>query len=147
MADLDVPALATRVLAAPGRPRLVGVDGPSGAGKSTIARALVAELGPDTTTLVRIDDFVAWSDFAGWWPRLEAEVLAPLLAGRDARYQARDWAGDEFGTSLGPWRTARAAPVVVLEGVTCTRRAVADRLDLAVWVEADRAVRLDVVTR
>jgi hypothetical protein len=139
--DLDVPALAARVLAAPRSPRLVGVDGPGGAGKSTIARALVDALGPGTATLVEIDDFISWTDITGWWPRLESEVLVPLLAGRDARYQARDWS-DEFGSSLGPWKTAPAAPVVVLEGISCTRRAIADRLDLAVWVEADRDLRL-----
>lgn len=34
--------------------------------------------------------------FAGWWPRFDSQVLTPLLAGRDAVYQARDWS-DWYG--------------------------------------------------
>lgn len=120
--------------------RIVGVDGPSGSGKSTFAQALAAAA---NAPLIEIDDFVSWPDFAGWWPRLEQEVLEPLLHGRDAHYRVRDWAGDEYGTSLKPDRkTVRWAPLLILEGVTCTRRAVADRLAYRVWIEAPRDQRL-----
>src|SRR5512141_390650 len=74
--------------------RLLGVDRPSGSGKSTLAARLAARSG---APLVLIDDFVAWSDSAGWWPRLEQQVLTPLLSGREAHYQVRDWVGDELG--------------------------------------------------
>jgi uridine kinase len=125
-----------------GRPvrgvRLVGVDGPSGGGKSTLAAALAAEL---DAPIVEIDDFVSWDHFADWWPRFEVQVLTPLLAGDDAVFQARDW-NDWYGSSLGRWKTVRWQPVVVVEGVTCTRRAVAERLAARVWVEAPPAVRL-----
>jgi uridine kinase len=120
--------------------RLVGVDGPSGSGKSTFARALAELAG---VPVIEVDDFVSWSDFAGWWPRLEQEVLEPLLSGRDACYRVRDWERDEFGTSLKKERkTVRWAPLVIVEGVTTTRRAVADRLTYRVWVEAPRHQRL-----
>lgn len=119
--------------------RLVGVDGPSGAGKSTIAARLAALSG---APLIAVDDFVSWSDFAGWWPRFDREVLRPLLAGEDARYQVRDWANDEFGPSLDGWKTTEWAPLVMLEGVTCTRLAAADRLVYRIWVEAPDDLRL-----
>lgn len=120
--------------------RLVGVDGPSGSGKSTFARAL-AEFAD--APMIEMDDFVAWNDFAGWWPRLEREVLEPLLHGQDAVYRIRDWERDEFGTSLRAERkTVHWAPVVILEGVTCTRRAVSHRLAYRVWVQAPRQQRL-----
>ena len=117
--------------------RIVGVDGPSGSGKTTFARALAGTAG---APLVHCDDFVAWHDFAGWWPRFSAEVLDPLLAGRDATYRIRDWEGDELGDSLKDWRTTPYAPLVVVEGVTCTRRA--SPVTYAVWVEAPYDVRL-----
>jgi hypothetical protein len=82
--------------------RLIGIDGPSGSGKSTLARRVAAEL---DAPIVEIDDFVAWDDFSGWWPRFDEAVLRPLLAGDDLRYQVRDWANDEFGRSLGPWKS------------------------------------------
>lgn len=120
--------------------RLVGVDGPSGSGKSTFARGLADLAG---APVVEADDFVSWADFSGWWPRFEVEVLGPLLSGRDACYRVRDWVGDEFGSSLLPERKlVRWAPLVVIEGVTTTRRAVADRLAYRVWVEAPREQRL-----
>jgi len=119
--------------------RLVGVDGPSGSGKSTLAARLALRSG---APLIEVDDFVSWSDFAGWWPRFERQVLTPLLSGADAHYQVRDWLGDEFGSSLDGWKTVAWSPLVVLEGVTCTRREAADRLAYRIWVDAPAEVRL-----
>jgi uridine kinase len=138
--SLDIDDLADRVMASGGHPTLVGIDGPSGSGKTTLAARLVERL--DNVTAVGIDDFVSWPDFAGWWPRFDRECLTPLLDGCDAHYQGRDWEHDEYGTSLGPWMTAAAAAVIVIEGVTCTRKAVTDRLSYAIWVEAPYNVRL-----
>ena len=119
--------------------RIVGVDGPSGAGKSTIARLLAVAL---DAPLVEIDDFVSWNHFADWWPRFENEVVHPLLAGRDATYQVRDWVGDEFGDRLAGWKTVRWQPMVVFEGVTCTRAAISASLACRVWVETPPDERL-----
>jgi adenylate kinase family enzyme len=120
--------------------RLVGVDGPSGSGKSVLAARLAAWAG---APIVAIDDFVSWADFAGWWPRFDRQVLTPLVSGADARYQVRDWANDEFGISLDGWKTVAWAPMVILEGVTCTRLAAADRLAYTIWVEAPEDLRLE----
>ena len=119
--------------------RIVGIDGPSGSGKSTLARAVALQL---DCPIIEVDDFVSWNDLTGWWPRFDEQVLSPLLKGREAHYQRRDWAGDEFGDSLGEWRTVPWHPFVVIEGVTVTRRDAAGRLSLAVWVEAPRELRL-----
>lgn len=121
--------------------RIVGIEGPSGSGKSMLARRLLARI--PGAQLVQIDDFVSWPDFAGWWLRFEAQVLQPILDGRDAHYQVRDWANDEFGTSLAGWKTLPWSPVVVVEGVTCTRRAAAPHLAYAIWVDAPEQLRLD----
>jgi energy-coupling factor transporter ATP-binding protein EcfA2 len=121
--------------------RIIGVDGPSGSGKSTLARRLAARV--EGAVIVKIDDFVAWDDLTEWWPRFDAQVLTPLLAGRAARYQVRDWIHDEFGRSVRGWKTARPAPLVVLEGVTCTRAAAVPALTYAIWVEAPHAVRIE----
>jgi hypothetical protein len=118
--------------------RIIGVDGPSGAGKSHLARRLSERL---TAPIVEIDDFVSWANFAGWWPRFDAQVLTPLINGEDAVYQARDWT-DWYGDRLGAWKRQPWTPTVICEGVTCTRRETVGRLVYAVWVEAPAAVRL-----
>jgi len=118
--------------------RIVGVDGPSGSGKSWLAARLSAAL---SAPIIEIDDFVSWDSFAGWWPRFDAQVLTPLLDGRDAVYQARDWT-DWYGSSLGGWKTQTWTSTLIVEGVTCTRRETVGRIAFAIWVEADPQLRL-----
>jgi hypothetical protein len=119
--------------------RIVGIDGPSGAGKSTLALELASLL---DAPVIQIDDFVSWNDFAGWWPRFERQVLDPLLRGEPARYQQRDWEGDEFGSSVREWATVAWSPIVLVEGVTCARRESVGKLAYTVWVDAPAEERL-----
>ena len=151
MAVLDLTEVLAEILARPtpsaaARParetvRIVGVDGPSGSGKSTLARRLAGLV--DGAVVVQIDDFVAWDDLTGWWPRFDAQVLVPLLAGQQARYRVRDWIHDEFGRSLRGTKTlGPAPPLVIVEGVTSTRIAAAHALTYAIWVEAPDPVRI-----
>jgi uridine kinase len=118
--------------------RIVGIDGPSGSGKSLLARQLSSLM---AAPIIAIDDFVSWDCFAAWWPRFDEQVLSPLLAGRDATFQARDWS-DWYGSSLGEWKTQRWSSTVILDGVTCTRRDTIGRISYAVWVEAPAELRL-----
>lgn len=132
----DLAALIRSAPARCGQGRLVAIDGPGGAGKSVFADRLAACLGG--APIVHTDDFASWDEPIHWWHRLEAEVLGRLERGEPVRYQAYDWSRRQ----LGDWRELRASDVVLLEGVSSARRAVADRLSLAIWVEAPRAVRL-----
>jgi len=118
--------------------RIVGVDGRSGSGKSFLAARLATLM---AAPVIEIDDFVSWDCFAGWWPRFDTQVLAPLLAGRGARFRARDWS-DWYGSSLGEWKTQPWAPTIIFEGVTCTRRETIGRITYAIWVEAPAELRL-----
>jgi uridine kinase len=118
--------------------RIVGIDGRSGSGKSVLASQLSARLG---APIIEIDDFVSWDCFANWWPRFDAQVLTPLLSGREATFQARDWA-DWYGSLLGEWKTQPWAPMIIVEGVTCTRRETIGRIVYAAWVEAPAELRL-----
>jgi uridine kinase len=119
-----------------GKIRLVAIDGPGGAGKSVFTDRLAHHLGG--VPVIHTDDFASWDEPIHWWHRLETQVLGPLERGEPVRYQAYDWAARR----LGDWRELPPSAVVVLEGVSSARRAVADRLSLAIWVETPRAVRL-----
>lgn len=119
--------------------RLVFIDGPSGSGKSTLAWRLAERSG---APVVAADDFLSWPDFVTWWPRFAEQVLTPLSRGEDARYQVRDWENDEFGSTLGEWKTLPWSPLVIAEGTTISRREAEDAIAFRVWVEAPEEVRL-----
>lgn len=139
--SLNVPfrTLASEILALE-TPRTIAVDGRGGSGKTTFAARLVCSL--PGVALIEVDDFLNWSDLNGWWPRLEADALAPLLAGKRARYRIRDWGKDPLGQSLDGWRVLDPSHTIVVEGVTSSRAMIADKLSMSFWVEAPRDVRL-----
>lgn len=120
-----------------GSVRLVAIDGPGGAGKSVFAERLARPLGG--APVVHTDDFASWDNPIEWWSRLEDEVLGPIERGEwPVRFRAYDWEAQR----PGEWREIQASAVILLEGVSSSRQAVAIRLSLAVWVEASRALRL-----
>jgi uridine kinase len=128
-----VAALAARRL---DRAVWVGVDGFGGAGKTTLAAELAAAV-PDVV-VVHVDDF-AGPRVAEWeWWRFREQLLAPLLAGRAARYQVWDWDRD----AGGEWVDVPPGRLVVVEGVSSTRADAGVPWDLTIWVDALREVRL-----
>ncbi len=112
--------------------RLVAVDGPSGGGKSTFAGLLGAALG---APVVHADDFpVPWDgDPAAWLPPLAERVLAPLSAGRTARFRRYDWRIGAYAEEV----EVPPAPVAVVEGVG----AAGTPAGFLIWVDAPYAVR------
>jgi uridine kinase len=134
-----IDALAERVRAAPprcGATRLVCIDGPSGSGKTTLAARLVAAL--DDPPVLHMDDvYPGWDGLAAAVPLLHEQVVAPLVAGRAARYRRYDWHRGEFAEAhdLG------TPPLLVVEGAGCGARVITDRAVLLVWIEAPRDER------
>jgi uridine kinase len=120
----------------PDRTVWVGVDGFGGAGKSALADAIAARVA--RASVVRVDDFWGPSIPEWDWSRFNTQVVTPLLAGRPARYQIWNWV-DDVG---GEWADVATGRVVVVEGVSSTRREVGVAWDLTVWVDAPREVRL-----
>jgi uridine kinase len=132
----DLAATVQRIAARCGPVRLVAIDGPGGAGKSVFAQRLAQWLGE--VPVIHTDDFASWDNQFDWWTRLEDEVLRPLARGGPVRFRAYDWV---LGR-LGDWREVPRSDVVLLEGVSSARRAVADRLSLSIWIDAPPATRL-----
>lgn len=110
---------------------LVGIGGRGGSGKTALARRFV---GAQT---VGTDEFWNGSDFE--LTRLRAEVIDPLLRGREARFHGFDWAAQRPHDDV---RLVRPEGVVVVEGVCALHRMLRDAYDLRIWVEAPREVRL-----
>jgi uridine kinase len=130
---------------------IVGIDGCGGAGKSRLAtevRVALASRGR-VSYIVPMDDFYLPSalryevralDSIGSafdWQRLRREVLAPLRAGKPARYQRYDWPSD----ALAEWHDVPQG-IVIVEGIYSTRLELERFYDLTVWVECPRPIRL-----
>ncbi|WP_229674396.1 uridine kinase family protein [Nakamurella endophytica] len=126
--------------------RLVCVDGPSGSGKTTFARRLVHRArSADRTRVVRrvgTDALATWACPFDWWDRLEQQLFEPLAAGRPGRLVVNEWV--DGVPRPGRPLVVPVPDVLVLEGVSAGRRAVAGRAGVLVWVEVpDAARRLD----
>ena len=139
---LDLARSRPATLGTPGarHGRLVAVDGPAGSGKTTLAAALaeVARAAGLTVTVVPTDDVLrGWDGLDELGPRLLAEVVAPLLTGRDGAYRRYDWHARDLAESV-------AVPVVdlvVLEGVGSGHLGYADTIAALAWVEAPPVLR------
>ena len=130
---MDVqPVLDLIAAATPQRPFvLVGIGGHGGAGKSTLAREIPA------AQVVGTDEFWDGAEFE--LSRLEREVMAPLLAGTEARFRGFDWANGRLAPEL---RSVRPEGVIVIEGVCALHRMLRDAYDVRIWVDAPYDVRL-----
>ncbi|MFD3871478.1 uridine kinase [Streptomyces sp. NPDC058623] len=131
----SLESLARELAALPpslGPVRLIGVDGHAGSGKSTFAERLAGALGG--APVLHLDEVATHEELFGWWGRLDAQVLAPLAAGRVAHWAPYDWVERCFG----PERVLEPAPVVLVEGVGAGRRALRPRLARLLWMETAR---------
>lgn len=113
--------------------RLVAIDGRGGAGKSTLA----AQLGPSLSAeILHTDDFASRDNPLNWWPRLIAEALEPIRDGaRTLSYQRGSW-GPEH--SPEPVLGQRITEVMILEGVSSSRREFRPYLTYSIWVDTPR---------
>jgi uridine kinase len=118
-------------------PVLVAIDGCGGAGKSSLAVAIATEF--PRATVAHTDDFAfGWE--MGWdWARFREQILDPILARRIARYQRFDWPTRR----LAEWHEVPSqTDVLIVEGVSATRRELGNPWDITVWVEAPPDIRL-----
>ena len=114
--------------------KVLAIDGPGGAGKSTLALRVAEQLGG--APVIQTDDFASWINSLDWYPRLLGQVLAPLAAGRVARYQRYDW----DTRTLAEWRDVQPGEYLIIEGVSSSRLAFRPYLAASVWVR-NRALR------
>ncbi len=132
----EAPGLVRERLAGLTGTRWVGVDGKGASGKTTLAATVAAAL--DGAAVVHVDDFARRSVPTWERGRFVDQVLAPLLAGRAARYERWDWGTD---ASLG-WAEVPAGVPVVVEGVSSTDVRLGVPWDVTLWLDVPAEVRL-----
>jgi uridine kinase len=119
---------------------VIAIDGYGGAGKSTLADHLGAVLRVEgrQVDLVHTDDFASADNPLNWWPRLIDQVLRPLRDGVAARYQRYDWELER----MAEWHPIEPGGLILLEGVSSSRKAFRPYLSLSVWIETPADERL-----
>lgn len=97
---------------------------------------------PPLVTVVSTDLLATWEHPLDWWRVLDEHLLTPLAAGATAQLPVVEWVSGN--PRPGGVITVPPVDVLVLEGVSSGRSAVADRLSALVWIEiADRTARLE----
>ena len=144
------------------KPIVVALDGGSGAGKSTLASLIAAEF---ETSLIPLDDFFSaqipddhWDTFSVEeklinvfdWKRLRNQVLKPLLAGKNAQWNAFDFETKNSDGSYQmqtDYRERLPADVILIDGAYSASPPIADLIDLKILVEVpidERHQRLEL---
>lgn len=112
---------------------VVTVDGRSGGGKTTFAKGLARALG---APLVHTDD-VAWHhSFFDWWPLMIEHILVPFKQGKAVDWTPEAWIAKGRGGSI----TVPVSPMLIVEGVSASRRELLEHISFKVWIETDAAV-------
>ena len=139
----EVVALIERTLERPSARRdptrrfvTVGIGGHGGSGKSTLARAIAGSRTGADVEIVPTDSF--WDGTQFDLPRLRTQVLDCLLRGETAVYDEWDW----HAKRLIERRSVAPAGIIVIEGVCALHQMFRDDLDVRIWVDATRDLRL-----
>lgn len=114
-----------------GRPAIIAVDGRGGSGKTTLTSVLTSTV-PDAGVL-HIDD-LNWNEPLFAWDDLLVAALTEIHRTGALNLTPPAWpAHGRSGALVIP----DGAPLVVVEGTGAGMRAVADLIDLHVWVQTD----------
>ena len=122
-------SLAAQVLQLP-EPAVIAVDGRSASGKSTFATRLAAVL---ECQCVHTDDIAWHHSFFDWWPLLIQHVLQPFKAGQLVLWTPDAWHEHKRSGAI----SVQPAPILIVEGVSSTRRELSRWIDYTIWMETD----------
>lgn len=126
--------LAEQLAALAEPPNLIAIDGPGGAGKSTFARRLHAAIDAPTT-LLHTDEFARPDQPTQWWPRLKS-VISLLEGGSPATFTPFDWATRTLASEV----TVAPTNLIIVEGVSASRREWQEALAFRIWLDAPASV-------
>jgi uridine kinase len=115
--------------------RIIAIDGHGGAGKSTLAERLAKEL---DAGIIHTDDFASPDNPIDWWPKLIDQVLKPIKNGAKLlSYQPSSWWPDHHPK---PVINQPVKDIMILEGVSSSRREFRPYLSFSIWVETPKEI-------
>lgn len=130
-----------------GRLPIVLIDGRAASGKSLFAKEL-AELyfksERQAARIVSMDDlYPGWDGLATGSIYLLTQILTPLSQAKTATWQVWNWAENKRGAEdpVNGHREFSGGTALIVEGCGSLSRLTSELADLAIWIEADLAVR------
>jgi len=121
-----------------GKTMFIAVDGHGGSGKSTLAKWLSEKLGAE---LIHTDDFSGWDNPLNWWPNVIEKVFKPIAGGATRlSYQPASWWENHHPE---PIKNQPVTPVMILEGVSSSRKEFDDYISLRIFVDTPKDVCLE----
>ena len=115
----------------------VAVDGHGGSGKSTLAKFLAEKL---RASLIQTDDFASLDNPLDWWPLIIEQVFEPIKAGaKTISYPRSKWWASHHPD---PIVDLPVTAVMLLEGVSSSRKEFQDYLSLAIFVDTPKEICL-----
>jgi uridine kinase len=126
---------------------IILIDGRAGSGKTTYAKniqnALFKQL-EQAPKIIPMDDlYPGWEGLSEGSQYLTQKILQPLKQNQPASWQVFDWAtgsrgGDDPGNG---WREFDGGTVLIIEGCGSISKQSKPLADIAIWLEADEAIR------
>jgi uridine kinase len=115
----------------------IAVDGHGGSGKSTLSQLLSENL---EARVIRTDDFANWDNPFDWWPLVIERIFEPIANGATTlSYPRSKWWDNHYPE---PVSELPVTPVMILEGVSSSRKEFQDYLSFSIFVDTPRAVCL-----
>lgn len=128
-----LPSLKPKV----GQTVFIAVDGHGGSGKSTLAKLLSEKL---HASLIQTDDFASWDNPRNWWPLVVERVFEPIKEGaKTLSYPRSKWWENHHPE---PAVNQPVTPIMILEGVSSSRKEFRDYISLSIFVDASKEVCL-----
>jgi uridine kinase len=109
----------------------ISIDGRGGSGKSTLAIWLSEKCG---FQIVETDDFATWENPFDWWPLVIEQAFQPIESGVKTL--------SRFRRSRGKIEGQPVTEIMILEGVSASRREFRPYLSLSIFVDAPKTLCL-----
>lgn len=120
-----------------GKTLFIAVDGHGGSGKSTFAKWLAKKLEAE---LIHTDDFAGWDNPLNWWPNVIEQVFKPIANGATKiSYQPASWWENHHPE---PVENQPVSKVMILEGVSSSRREFDDYVSVRIFVDTPKEICL-----
>lgn len=116
---------------------LIAIDGRGGSGKSMLATWLSERL---NAQVIHTDDFASWDNPINWWPILIERVFEPIKNGATTlSYPRSKWWDNHFPEAAV---NQPVTCVMIVEGVSSSRREFRDYINLSIFVDTPKAICL-----